>query len=85
MVFKEFIESREEMEQLLGEEVIGFLGLSADGELYVVPVNYAYVDGTISFHRIFGPEAPAFRRGEEGPPPFVLSDPVSCINLSLAV
>lgn len=50
MAFKEFIESREEMEQILREEVIGFLGLSTSGELYVVPLNYAYVDGRISFH-----------------------------------
>lgn len=50
MAFKEFIESREEMEQILREEVIGFLGLSAGGELYVVPLNYAYVNGRISFH-----------------------------------
>jgi nitroimidazol reductase NimA-like FMN-containing flavoprotein (pyridoxamine 5'-phosphate oxidase superfamily) len=50
MTFKEFIESRQEMEQLLREQVIGFLGLSAAGNLYVVPLNYAYADGRITFH-----------------------------------
>ena len=50
MAFKEFIAVRREMEQLLSEEVIGFLGLSANGNLYVVPLNYAYVDGRIIFH-----------------------------------
>ena len=50
MVRKEFIESREEMEQILSEEVLGFLGLSADGGLYVVPLSYAYIDGRIIFH-----------------------------------
>jgi nitroimidazol reductase NimA-like FMN-containing flavoprotein (pyridoxamine 5'-phosphate oxidase superfamily) len=50
MAFKEFIESRVEMEQILREQVTGFLGLSASGELYVVPLNYAYIDGRISFH-----------------------------------
>ena len=46
----EFIESRDEMEQFLREETIGYLGLSKDGKPYVVPINYAYVDGRILFH-----------------------------------
>jgi nitroimidazol reductase NimA-like FMN-containing flavoprotein (pyridoxamine 5'-phosphate oxidase superfamily) len=50
LAFKELIESREEIEQILRQEVLGFLGLSAGGELYVVPLNYTYVDGRISFH-----------------------------------
>jgi len=45
-----FIESREEMEELLREEEIGYLGLSLDGEPYVVPLNYSYADGKIYFH-----------------------------------
>jgi uncharacterized protein len=45
-----FIESREEMEKLLGEEEIGYLGLSLDGKPYVVPLNYHYSDGKIYFH-----------------------------------
>jgi len=47
---QEFIESREEMERLLREEQIGYLGLSLDGKSYVVPLNYHYVDGRILFH-----------------------------------
>jgi nitroimidazol reductase NimA-like FMN-containing flavoprotein (pyridoxamine 5'-phosphate oxidase superfamily) len=33
-----FIESRDEMERLLREEEIGYLGLSLNGKSYVVPV-----------------------------------------------
>ena len=45
-----FIESREEMEDLLREEEIGYLGLSLDGKPYVVPLNYSYSEGKIYFH-----------------------------------
>jgi nitroimidazol reductase NimA-like FMN-containing flavoprotein (pyridoxamine 5'-phosphate oxidase superfamily) len=45
-----FIDSREEMEKFLREEEIGYLGLSLDGETYVVPMNYSYSDGKIYFH-----------------------------------
>jgi nitroimidazol reductase NimA-like FMN-containing flavoprotein (pyridoxamine 5'-phosphate oxidase superfamily) len=45
-----FVESREEMEAILKEMSVGFLGMSADGESYVVPLNYAYTDGRILFH-----------------------------------
>ncbi|MGA2957555.1 MAG: pyridoxamine 5'-phosphate oxidase family protein [Thermodesulfobacteriota bacterium] len=45
-----FIESRDEMEKLLGEEEIGYLGLSLDGKPYVVPLNYHYSGGKIYFH-----------------------------------
>ena len=45
-----FIESREEMENILREEEIGYLGLSMDGRPYVVPLNYHYADGKILFH-----------------------------------
>jgi len=47
---REFKESREEMERILQEETIGYLGLSTDGKLYVVPLNYGYVEGRILFH-----------------------------------
>ena len=45
-----FVESRDEMEKLLQEESIGYLGLSGDGGPYVVPLNYAYSKGRIVFH-----------------------------------
>ena len=45
-----FIESRYEMEELLREEEIGYLGLSLEEKPYVVPLNYHYSDGTIYFH-----------------------------------
>ena len=50
MPSEKFIESREEMEKLLHEETIGYLGLSVDGNPYVVPLNYAYIEGRIVFH-----------------------------------
>jgi nitroimidazol reductase NimA-like FMN-containing flavoprotein (pyridoxamine 5'-phosphate oxidase superfamily) len=46
----DFIESREEMEAILKGISVGFLGMSLDGEPYVVPLNYAYIDGRILFH-----------------------------------
>jgi len=46
----EFVESRVEMEEILRREVWGCLGLCADVQPYVVPINYAYVDGRILFH-----------------------------------
>ena len=45
-----FIESREEMEKFLRAEEIGYLGLTLDGEPYVVPLNYSYSEGKIYFH-----------------------------------
>ena len=50
MSSREFIESREEMEKILSEETIGFLGLSLDGVPYVVPLNHGYAEGKILFH-----------------------------------
>ena len=50
MTPREFIESRAEIERILHEETIGYLGLSMDDKPYVVPLNYAYVDGRILFH-----------------------------------
>ena len=50
MPARDFIESRSEMEQILGEEVLGYLGLAMGGGVYVVPLNYVYADGNILFH-----------------------------------
>jgi nitroimidazol reductase NimA-like FMN-containing flavoprotein (pyridoxamine 5'-phosphate oxidase superfamily) len=50
MADREFIETKDEMERLLRQEVLGYLGLSAEGRPYVVPLNYAYADGKILFH-----------------------------------
>jgi nitroimidazol reductase NimA-like FMN-containing flavoprotein (pyridoxamine 5'-phosphate oxidase superfamily) len=50
MTIKEVKESRQEMEEILGDETVGYLGLSVDGMPYVVPLNYAYVEGKILFH-----------------------------------
>jgi nitroimidazol reductase NimA-like FMN-containing flavoprotein (pyridoxamine 5'-phosphate oxidase superfamily) len=45
-----FLESRDEMERLLQEEKVGYLGLSLDEKPYVVPLNYHYSEGRIWFH-----------------------------------
>ena len=50
MSSKQFDESREEMERILREETLGYLGLSMDGMPYVIPLNYGYVEGKILFH-----------------------------------
>ena len=50
MAIRDFVESRDEMDQLLHDETIGYLGLARDGRPYVVPLNYAYIDGRILFH-----------------------------------
>ena len=47
---REYVESREEIEEILRDEAIGYLGLSLGGQPYVVPLNYYYVDGRILFH-----------------------------------
>ena len=44
---------RGEMERILNEETVGYVGLCSDGEPYVIPVNYVYTDGTIVFHGSF--------------------------------
>jgi nitroimidazol reductase NimA-like FMN-containing flavoprotein (pyridoxamine 5'-phosphate oxidase superfamily) len=46
-----FLEGKVEMEAILRREAWGCLGVCApDGRPYVVPVNYAYVDGKVLFH-----------------------------------
>jgi len=59
----EVVESRTEMEQILREEGIGYLGVAADGQPYVVPLNYLYRDGKILFHcALTGQKLDAIRR-----------------------
>jgi len=50
MPSREYYESREEMEKILREETVGYLGLSMDAKPYVVPLNYCYAEGKILFH-----------------------------------
>ena len=50
MPSKKFIESCEEMENILCEKTMGFLGLCRDGMPYVVPMTYVYVKGKILIH-----------------------------------
>ena len=41
------------MEKILREEIVGHLGLSCDGEVYVLPINHCYVRGRLIFHCAF--------------------------------
>jgi nitroimidazol reductase NimA-like FMN-containing flavoprotein (pyridoxamine 5'-phosphate oxidase superfamily) len=41
------------MEKVLRDEVVGRLGLSCDGEMYVLPINHCYVRGRLLFHCAF--------------------------------
>ncbi len=45
-----FEQSLQEMEQVLNQEHLGYLGLALDGQPYVVPLNYVYASGRILFH-----------------------------------
>lgn len=45
-----FVESRQEMEQILRQVGVGFLGVSGETGPYVVPLNYGYEDGRVVFH-----------------------------------
>jgi hypothetical protein len=38
------------MKQLLADEEVGHLGLADDGQPYVIPLNYAYLDDRIVIH-----------------------------------
>ena len=46
---KELIESREDMEQILERSAVGRLGLITRDGPYIVPLNFAYKDGSIYF------------------------------------
>jgi len=50
MPSKKFVKSLKQIENILRSETMGFLGLSADGKPYVVPLTYGYADGKILFH-----------------------------------
>jgi nitroimidazol reductase NimA-like FMN-containing flavoprotein (pyridoxamine 5'-phosphate oxidase superfamily) len=47
---KEPVDSTFEMEKLLTEERVGYLGLSMDNTPYVIPLTYGYSEGKILFH-----------------------------------
>jgi len=44
------IESREEIDKILDRALVGRLGLSTDGEPYVVPLHFAHQDQSIFLH-----------------------------------
>lgn len=54
--------SNEGIELLLKKQVIGRLGCHADGETYVVPVNYVYNGNAIYSHSSFGKKIEMMRK-----------------------
>jgi len=59
------ITERVVIEEVLRENQVGRLGTAVDGEPYVVPMNYAYVEGRILMHTQGREEGP--RHQEESP------------------
>jgi len=47
---RNFIDSTEDMEKLLREETVGYLGLAENDRPYVVPITYGYSEKRIIFH-----------------------------------
>lgn len=47
---KEWIDDKANMEDILREETIGWLGMNSESGPYVIPLNYAYEDGRVVFH-----------------------------------
>lgn len=39
-----------QMEEILRAEAIGHVAMASDGEVYIVPLNYAYVEDRVLFH-----------------------------------
>jgi nitroimidazol reductase NimA-like FMN-containing flavoprotein (pyridoxamine 5'-phosphate oxidase superfamily) len=49
-ISKKNFRSREEIEKILKQGTMGFLGMCKDGMPYVIPLTYVYVSGKIIFH-----------------------------------
>jgi uncharacterized protein len=43
-------DDKQQMEELLRAECVGHIAMCAEGELYLVPLNYAYAEGKVLFH-----------------------------------
>lgn len=66
MADPEFVDSREEMERILAEESLGYLGVGDTQQPYVVPLNYTYSSGRIIFHcALGGQKLEAIRRNPQ--------------------
>jgi len=57
--------SKEEIEVVLGNNVIGRIGCAADRKTYVVPVTYVYVDGYVIGHTTDGMKIEILRNNPE--------------------
>ncbi len=44
------MDDKAQMEAILRSEAVGHLAMAADGEVYLVPLNYTYDEGRILFH-----------------------------------
>lgn len=54
-----------QIEGLLSRQVIGRLACYADGQLYIVPINYVYKDSCIYGHSAFGMKIEIMRKNNE--------------------
>lgn len=54
-----------EIEELLTSEVVARVGCYAHGQIYVVPISYAYVDGAIVAHSVEGMKVRFLRASPE--------------------
>lgn len=57
--------TNEQIDQLLSAEMIGRIGCSAHGKVYVVPVTYAYANGCIYAHSSEGSKVKMMRENPE--------------------
>ncbi len=48
--FEKAIPGAGEMQEILSQATVGYLGLCDEGNPYVVPLNFVYLDGRIYFH-----------------------------------
>ncbi len=55
----------EQIEQVLGSEFVGLLGCHAGGETYVVPITYAYREGSVYGHSAEGRKVRMMRENAE--------------------
>lgn len=57
--------NREEVEQLLGEQLVGRIGCHADNMTYVVPISYAYENDVVYAHSFDGMKMNLMRKNPQ--------------------
>lgn len=54
--------NRQDIDQLLARHRYGRLGFSLDGQIYIIPINYAYEDGVLYAHAPEGTKVRGMRQ-----------------------